>query len=67
MNDFKQMTIVQLKQYMADNRNDDKKFSDALSELLHREQHPTVFPANMPLEEVEQVIYAKIHQVQQSD
>lgn len=65
MMDFKQMTVVQLKQYLAENRNDDEKFSYALNELLNREQNPTVFSANMPVEEVEQVIRTKIYEVQQ--
>lgn len=67
MMDFKQMTVVQLKQYLAENRNDDEKFSYALNELLNREQNPTVFSANMPVEEVEQVIRTKIYEVQQSE
>ena len=60
-------TVVQLKQYLAKNRNDDENFSHALNELLNREQNPTVFSANMPLEEVGQVIRAKIYEVQQSE
>ena len=65
MTDLKQMTAIQLKQYLSDYRSDDEKFHAALSELLSRELNPTIYPANMPLEEMERIIKEKIEQAKQ--
>jgi hypothetical protein len=65
MTDLKQMTAIELKQYLSDYRSDDEKFHAALSELLSRESNPTIYPANMPLEEMERIIKEKIEQAKQ--
>lgn len=66
MSDLKQMTTAQLKQYLSDYRNDNEKFSEALSELLSHDPNPTIYPADMPLEEMERIIREKIEQGKQS-
>jgi len=59
MTDLKQMTVTQLKQYLSEERGDDDKFSEAfseaLSELLSRDRNPVIYPADMPLEEIDRV------------
>lgn len=66
MADLKQMTTAQLKQYLSDYRNNDENFSEALSELLRQDPNPTIYPADMSLEEMEQIIREKIEQGKQS-
>jgi pyrroloquinoline quinone (PQQ) biosynthesis protein C len=61
------MTTKQLKQYLSENRNHEEQFSEALSELLNRDPNPVIYPADMPLEEMERIIKAKIEQIQASD
>lgn len=66
MTDLKQMSTAQLKQYLSDYRSDDENFSEASSELLNRDSNPTIYSANMPLEELERVIREKIEQTKQA-
>ena len=66
MTDLKQMTTAELKQYLSDHRRDDDKFNEALGELLNREPNPTIYPADMPPEEMERVIREKINEVNRS-
>lgn len=67
MADLKQMTTAQLKQYLSEYRRDDDKFSEVLSELLNRDPNPTIYPADMPIEEMERVIKEKIEQSRPSE
>lgn len=67
MTDLKQMTTKQLKQYLSEHRNDDDQFSNALSELLNRDPNPVIYPADLPLEEMERIIKEKIEQTKQSE
>jgi hypothetical protein len=67
MTDLKQMTSPQLKKYLSDHRTDEDRFSEALSELLKRDPNPTIYPANMPPEELDRILREKIHQAKQSD
>jgi hypothetical protein len=67
MIDLKQMTSPQLKQYLSEHRTDEEKFSEALRELLSRDSNPTIYPANMPLEQLDKVLREKIRQAKQSD
>lgn len=60
MIDLTQMTIAELKQYLSENRRDDEKFSEALTELLKRDPNPIVYSKDMPLEEQERVFMEKI-------
>ena len=61
---LKQMTVTELKKFLADNRNDDEKFSEALGELLSRNPNHKKYPANQSFEEVGQIIQAKIKESQ---
>ena len=45
---------------MAENRNDDQKFSEALGELLRRNPNRKKYPANQSFEEVGKIIQEKI-------
>jgi hypothetical protein len=67
MIDLKQMTSPQLKQYLSEHRTDEDKFSEALSELLSRDPNPTVYPANLPLEELDTILREKIQRTQRSE
>jgi len=62
MTELKQMTVTELKQYLSDGRGDDDRFSEALRELLSRDRNPVIYPADMPLEEIDRVMRAKIEQ-----
>jgi hypothetical protein len=66
MVNFKEMSKTELKQFLSENRTDDDNFSEALSELLNRDLNPTIYPANMPLADMEKVVRAKIEQTKQS-
>ena len=66
MTNLKQMTTAELKQYLSEHRIDDDKFSEALGELLNREPSPTIYPADMPLQDMERVIREKINEVDKS-
>jgi hypothetical protein len=60
MTDLTQMTVTELKHYLSENRSDDNKFSEALAELLKREQNPVIYSKDMPLEEQERIFMEKI-------
>jgi hypothetical protein len=66
MVNLKQMSKAELKQFISENRGDDDKFSQALRELLNRDPNPTIYPADMPLEDMEKVIREKIEQTKQA-
>ena len=66
MINLKQMTTAELKQYLSEHRRDDDKFSEALGELLNREPNPTIYTADMPLQDTERVIREKINEVNKS-
>lgn len=67
MTELQQMTTNQLKQYLSEHRRDDDKFSAALSELLNRDPNPVIYPADMPIEEMEKVVRKKIEQTKKRD
>ena len=67
MIELQQMTVPQLKQYLSEHRQDDTKFTAALSELMNRDSDPVIYPADMPMEDIERVIQQKIRQHQQTD
>jgi len=60
MSDLAKLTIKELKHYISENRNNDQEFSEALTELLHREQNPVIYSKDMPLEEQEKIFQEKI-------
>jgi hypothetical protein len=60
MTDLTQMTVTELKHYLSENRSDDDKFSEALAELLKRDQNPVIYSKDMPLEEQERIFMEKI-------
>lgn len=60
MTDLTQMTVTELKHYLSENRSDDNKFSEALAELLKRDQNPVIYSKDMPLEEQERIFMEKI-------
>lgn len=60
MSDLTRMSVPELKQYLSENRGDDNKFSEALSELLKRDSAPTIISKDLPLEEQERIFRKKI-------
>ncbi len=60
MTDLAQMTVTELKHYLSENRSDDDKFSEALAELLKRDQNSVIYSKDMPLEEQERIFMEKI-------
>jgi len=66
MTDLKQLTVKELKQFISEHRRDDEKFSAALSELLSRDLDGVVYPANMPMEEVQRILQEKLTEVKRS-
>lgn len=56
MLNLKEMMDFELKQYLSEHRNNDEAFIEALSELLNRNSNAQRYPADMSLEEIEQVI-----------
>lgn len=66
MTDLKQLTVQQLKQFISENRTDDEKFGAALDELMSRNPNRTVYPYNMPPEEMQRVLDEKLEQMKRS-
>lgn len=62
MSNFQEMTVAQLKEFLSAHRNDEM-FSAALGELLSRNPDRQRYPADMPTEEIGQVISEKIEQI----
>ena len=60
MTDLTQMTVIELKHYLSENRSDDDKFSEALAELLKRDPNPVIYSQDIPLEEQERIFREKI-------
>ena len=60
MLNFKEMSNTEFKQYLFENRNNDDAFRAALSKLLNRNPDVKRYLANMPLEEIEQLIQKHI-------
>jgi hypothetical protein len=60
-----QMSSLQLKQYLAEHRNDDEQFADALEELIKRDHEPIIYSKDLPLEEQETILINKIKEIQQ--
>lgn len=63
MPNLKEMSIVQLKQYLSSHRDDDEAFSEALGELINRNRDTVRYPADLPLPEMERIIREKLNQV----
>ena len=61
LSELEKMNNIQLKQYLAVNRNDDAKFSQAL-EILMKRRNPNAirYSSNMTLEEIGKVIKDKL-------
>lgn len=66
MTSLKQLTVKQLKQFIAENRKDDEKCSAALEELLSRDPDGVVYPHDMPMEEMKRVLDEKLDRVNRS-
>ena len=64
MSNFKEMTVTELKRFLAENRNNDQKFSEALGELLSRNPNRQKYPANQSFEEFGKIIQEKIKESQ---
>ena len=63
MPNLQEMSNAELKQYMAEHRNDDEAFSSALEVLMsRREPNAPRYSADMSLEEMEKVIKEKLDQ-----
>jgi len=60
--DLTTLSKSELKQYLSENRNDDKKFSAALQELIDRDPNAPVYPP-MGWEETREVVEQKINQL----
>ena len=61
LSDLKKMNNTQLKQYLAQHRNDDEAFSQALAILMsRRDPNATRYSGDMTLEEMEKVIKDKL-------
>ena len=61
LSDLEKMNNTQLKQYLAQHRNDDEEFSQALAILIsRRDPNATRYSGNMTLEEIEKVIKDKL-------
>ncbi len=60
MTDLTQMTVTELKHYLSENRRNDDKFSEGLTELLKRDTNPVVYSKDIPLEEQERIFMEKI-------
>jgi hypothetical protein len=67
MTELQKMTTTQLKQYLSEHRRQEAEFSAALGELLNRDPDAMIYPADMPIEEVERVMREKIEQTQKTD
>jgi ethanolamine utilization protein EutP (predicted NTPase) len=67
MTELQNMTITQLKLYISKHRREEAEFSAALRELLNRDSNAVIYPADMPVEEVERVMREKIEQTQKAD
>lgn len=58
---LEKMNNTQLKQYLAQHRNDDAEFSQALAILMsRRDPNTTRYSGDMTLEEIEKVIQDKL-------
>ena len=61
LSDLEKMNNTQLKQYLAQHRNDDAAFSQALAILMsRRDPNATRYSGDMTLEEIEKVIKDKL-------
>jgi hypothetical protein len=63
MPNFSEMSNAQLKQYLAEHRNDDDVFSEALSVLMSR-RDPSAprYNSELPIEEIQKIIQDKLNQ-----
>lgn len=61
-----QMNNTELRQYLSENRNDEKKFSQALELLMSRKTENFKYPpaSEMDREEIEAIFQAKLNQKQ---
>jgi hypothetical protein len=66
-NHLKELTNSQLKHYLSEHRTEDELFSQALAELMSRDPNPVIYPADLSIAEIEQIVSDKIRQTQQAD
>ncbi|NEP82891.1 MAG: hypothetical protein F6K39_34975 [Okeania sp. SIO3B3] len=61
-----QMSNRELRQYLSENRNDEKKFSQALELLISRKTESFKYPppSEMDRKEIEAIFQAKLNQKQ---
>jgi len=67
MSNFQEMTVAQLKQFLSDHRSNDEMLSDALGELLRRNPDRPTYSADMPPEEIGELIRKKIEQIRNKE
>ncbi len=60
MGNLEKMSIAELKEYLKLHRNDDEAFSQALEELISRNQGAVRYPADLPLSDMERIIREKL-------
>ncbi|MBA3920796.1 MAG: hypothetical protein H0X31_03415 [Nostocaceae cyanobacterium] len=60
MANLKKMSVAELKEYLKVHRNDDEAFSQALEELISRNQGAIRYSANLPLSDMERIIREKL-------
>ena len=53
------MTLIELKQYISENGNNDDNFTEVLTELLQRNSNPVIYSQDIPLEEQERIFMEK--------
>ena len=58
-----ELSKTELKQYLSNHRNNDEKFSEALQELMSRDQNPTWYPLT-DWEETGKIIKQKIDEME---
>jgi hypothetical protein len=63
MTDLKQLSMKELKQFIADNRTADAVCSAAMEELLSRDLDGVVYPPDMTAEAMEQILQQKLTQL----
>lgn len=67
MSNLKEMTDVELKEYLSAHRNNDDVFSEALSELLSRTPDAKRYPADMPPEEIARIIREQLESLNRKE
>ena len=63
MSNFQEMSVTELKKFLSLNRNNEQLFSEALGEILKRNQQNKKYCANMSSQEIDQIVNQKIQQL----